>query len=74
MACKGGMRNGKFWFGNCMLRDHLEGCGCKENIKMDLETLECQGIDWIELASDRAQYWAFVRGNLKHSTIMCSCT
>jgi hypothetical protein len=26
---------------------------CENNVKMDLQELECLGIDWIELAQDR---------------------
>jgi hypothetical protein len=28
----------------------------KDNIKMDLQDVECVGIDWIELAQDR-EWW-----------------
>ena len=30
----------------------------KDNIKMDLQEVECRGTDWIELAQDRDRWWA----------------
>jgi len=32
-------------------------CRWDDNIKMDLQTVGCGGIDWIELAQDRDRRW-----------------
>ena len=36
-----------------------------ENIKMDLEEVECGGMDWIDLAQDRDRWWALVNVAMK---------
>ena len=35
-------------------------CRWEDNIKMDLQAVECGGIDWIELAQDRDSCWTLV--------------
>ena len=37
------------------LRRRWEG-----NIKIDLKEVECEGMDWIELATDRDRWWALL--------------
>ena len=34
--------------------------GWEDNIKMDLQEVECESMDWIELAEDRDRWWACV--------------
>jgi hypothetical protein len=33
---------------------------CEDNIKKNLEEVECGGMDWIELAKDRDIWWALL--------------
>jgi hypothetical protein len=33
---------------------------CKNNIKMDIQEMGCGGMDWINLAQDRARCWELV--------------
>ena len=35
-------------------------CGWEDNIKMDLQEVECEGMEWIELAQDRDRWRALV--------------
>jgi hypothetical protein len=32
----------------------------EDNIKMDLQEVWCEGLDWIELAQDRDKWWSFL--------------
>jgi hypothetical protein len=33
---------------------------CRDNIRMDLGDIECDGVDWIHLTLDRDYWWALV--------------
>jgi len=46
-----------FWCGNLRGRDYQEW---EDNIKMDLQEVECGGMDWIELAQDRDRWRVIV--------------
>jgi hypothetical protein len=35
-------------------------CRWEDNIKMDLRETEINGVNWIQLAQDRVQWWAYV--------------
>jgi len=40
-----------FWLGNLRERDHFsKWCRWEDNIEMDLQEVECGGMDWIEVA------------------------
>jgi hypothetical protein len=47
-----------FWWGKLMERNHLgrPRCRWKDNIKMNLQEVECGGMDWIKLAQDRDKW------------------
>jgi hypothetical protein len=32
----------------------------KDNIKMDLQEVGCEGMDWIDVVKDRDRWWALV--------------
>jgi hypothetical protein len=44
---------------NCRRPMESPRCRCKENIKMDLREIGINGVNWIWLAQDRVQWWAF---------------
>ena len=33
---------------------------CDDNIKMDLQEMGCEGMDWIDVAQDRNRWWVLV--------------
>jgi hypothetical protein len=35
-------------------------CRWDDNIKIDLQAVGCEGMDWTELAQDRDRWWAFL--------------
>ena len=51
----------------------------EENIKMDLQELGCEGMDWVEQAQDTDRWWALVNTvmNLRYAqnggNILTSC-
>ena len=50
------------WWGNLREREHLEDPRLRweDNIKIDLQEEECEGMDWIDLAQDRDKLRALV--------------
>jgi hypothetical protein len=50
-----------FWWENLRERDHLgDRCRWEDNIWMDIQSVGCWGMDWIELAQGWDGWWAFV--------------
>jgi len=50
-----------FWWGNLREIDHLGDPGVDgDNIKMDLQEVECGGMDWIDLDWDRDRWRALM--------------
>jgi hypothetical protein len=50
-----------FWLGGPKVRPlGRPRCRWKDNVKMDLREIEINGANWIQLAHDRVQWWAFV--------------
>jgi len=41
----------------------------ENNIKMNLQEVGCEGIDWIELAQDRERWWALVNAVRDHRVL-----
>jgi hypothetical protein len=37
-----------------------------DNIKMDIQDLECGGMDWIQLARDKNRCWTIVNAVVNH--------
>ena len=38
----------------------------KYNIKLDLQVVVCEGMDWIDMAHDRDWWWALVNAVMSH--------
>jgi hypothetical protein len=54
-----------FWLGSPKVRDHWKDLGPRhrweDNIKLNLRETGIDGANWIRLAQDRVQWWAFVK-------------
>lgn len=50
----------KLWWDNLKKRDHWENLDIWENIKMALEEIVLESVDWIHLARNRGQCLAVV--------------
>jgi len=40
-------------------------CRWEDNIKMDLQEVGCEGMDWINVAQNRDRWWALVNAVMK---------
>jgi len=51
-----------FWWGTLRQSDHLENPGGRweDNIKMDLQKVECEGMEWNDLAQVRDRWRAIL--------------
>ena len=51
-----------FWWGILSETGHLEDPGDRweDHIKMDLQEVGCEGMDWIDVAQDRDSWWELV--------------
>ena len=55
-----------FWLGNLRERDRFsKWCRWEDNIEMDLQEVECGGMDWIDLNFDRDSWRVFVNTVMK---------
>jgi hypothetical protein len=59
---EGGEEYTGFWWGNLKERKPLgrPRRRWEDNIKMNIQKVECGDMDWIELAQDRDRWWALV--------------
>jgi hypothetical protein len=51
--------------GNLRERNHLEDPGVVSNIKIDLQEVQCGGLNWIDLAQERNRWQALVNAVMK---------
>jgi hypothetical protein len=67
VACVEEMRNAsEVWLGNLEGRDHSEDMDVWEDyVRMDLEEMGWEGVDWMHLAQDRDQWQAVVNMVMK---------